>query len=122
MTKISVRFLLLSCAFVPALVGSVAHAQTAQPYTAPPAIASPAETLNALNSANAAAAYTGNSSLTQQAAQPGQAMLPTGLQVNPLQQQDQEPVTMNYNKKDAEGSFYGVELPQRLFNNVPSDW
>ena len=79
----------------------------------------------ALESANASAGYTGNASSTsaQQANQAGQALTPSSLQTGmPVTgTQEEKPVTMRYNKKDVIG-FYGVELPKRLFNNVPSDW
>ena len=121
MTKISVRFLLLSCAVAVTFIAPVAQAQTSQSITMQTTTVSPGETVNAVNSANAAAAYTGNQGLAQQAAQPGQAMLPNGMQMGPFQPAEPPP-TLRYNKKEAEGAFYGVELPQRLFNNVPSDW
>lgn len=120
MTKISVRFFLLSGLLASALISPVAQAQMSQSFTMQTTTASPGETVNAVNAANAAAAYAGNPALAQQAAQPGQAMLPNGMQMGP--QQEQQPVTMRYNKRDAEGAFYGVELPERLFNNVPSSW
>ncbi len=116
MTKISVRFLLLSCVMASAFAVPLAQAQTQQSTTV-----SPSETVNAVNSANAAAAYTGNPALAQQAGQPGQAMLPNGMQMGPFQPAEPPP-TLRYNKKEAEGAFYGVELPERLFNNVPSNW
>ena len=35
----------------------------------------------------------------------------------------QEPqVNMTYDKKSANGEFYGTDLPPRVFNNVESDW
>lgn len=80
--------------------------------------------LDSLNSANAAAGYTGNSQLQQQMMQPGMMMMPvmTGMPAMPGQPQEEQQVIMRYDKKAVEGSFYGVALPERLFNNVPSDW
>ncbi len=121
MTKISVRSLLLSCVMAAAFVVPAAQAQTSQSFTMQTTTVSPGDTVNAVNSANAAAEYTGNPALAQQAGQPGQAMTPNGMQMGPFQPAEPPP-TMRYNKKDAEGAFYGVELPQRLFNNVPSNW
>ncbi len=122
MTKISVRSLVLSCVMASVMAVPVAQAQTSQSFTMQTTTVSPAETANAVNSANAAAAYTGNPALAQQAAQPGQAMMPNGMQPMGPFQPAEPPPTMRYDKKAAEGAFYGVELPQRLFNNVPSHW
>lgn len=36
-------------------------------------------------------------------------------------EKEEPEVIMTYDKKAVEG-FYGVGLPERLFNNVPSDW
>lgn len=122
MTKISVRFLLLPCVMGAAFIAPhIAQAQTSQSFTMQTTTAAPAETMSAVSSANAAAAYTGNPALAQQAGQPGQVMMPNGMQMGPFQPPEPPP-TMRYNKKEAEGAFYGVDLPQRLFNNVPSDW
>lgn len=125
MMKNSVRLLLLSCVMATAFSPQAVQAQTqmqTQPISATPtAAATPGEAINALNSANAAAVYAGNPALAQQAAQPGQAMIPNGMQMGPFQPEEPPP-TLRYNKKKAEGAFYGVDLPQRLFNNVPSHW
>lgn len=120
MTKMSVRVLLLSCVMVPILAVPVAQAQTQPSATGQPTTAA-GDMMSAVNAANAAAAYTGNASLAQQAAQPGQAMTPNNMQTGPFPSSQPAP-TLRYNKKEAEGSFYGVETPKRLFNNVPSDW
>jgi hypothetical protein len=36
-------------------------------------------------------------------------------------EQPEPEIIYQYDKKAVEG-FYGVPLPKRLFNNVPSDW
>lgn len=81
--------------------------------------------MNSLNTANAAASYTGNNQLQQQMMQPGMVMMPVmaGMPQLPGQsEEEQQQVIMRYDKKAVEGSFYGVALPERLFNNVPSEW
>lgn len=60
----------------------------------------------------------------QQGANPG-AQAPYGAAGMPFlsseQQQPEPEIIYQYDKKAVEG-FYGVPLPKRLFNNVPSDW
>lgn len=142
MKKSSTRVLTLSCLTAVALCGgATAHAQTAsQTETQDQIQQQYMQNMTAVSTSNAAAAYTGNPALMQQAAQPGQVMMPPGMQsynqpmvMGPNGQMipaynipgqppaAERPVVMRYNKKDVEG-FYGVALPQRLFNNVPSDW
>lgn len=53
---------------------------------------------------------------------PGQPGAQDGSGVPFMQPEQPEPeIIYQYDKKAVEG-FYGVPLPQRLFNNVPSDW
>ncbi|QQG35155.1 MAG: hypothetical protein HYS17_06160 [Micavibrio aeruginosavorus] len=82
--------------------------------------------LQSLNAVNAAAGYTGNTQMQQPLMQPGMVMMPVipGMPPVPGQspEEEQQQVIMRYDKKAVEGDFFGVALPERLFNNVPSDW
>lgn len=131
MKKTSVRTLMLSCLAVTAIGISSAQAQTSsQTQASEQAMKDFQASMGAVTAANAAAGYTGNPNMAAQTAQPGQAMLPPGMQ-QPGQMgmygpfapaEPEQEIIMRYDKKNAEGAFYGVELPRRLFNNVPSDW
>lgn len=143
MKKSSVRVLALSCLSAALIFTTItAQAQTSTTTADQEKIQQEyMQNMTAVSSANAAAAYTGNPALTQQVVQPGQAMLPQGMQqtAQPMMMMpngqmtpaynipgqspvvQERPVIMSYDKKDVEG-FYGVPLPARLFDNVPSDW
>lgn len=47
----------------------------------------------------------------------------TGMQAGIIPGTQPEPiVNMTYDKNKVEGVFYGAEMPERLFDNVPSEW
>ena len=132
MKKSFARLLMLSCLTVVAV--GVAPAGAADTKGSEEAQSAAMASMSAVGAANASAGYTGN---TAAVSQPGQVMMPTGMQYGqpmymvpgapmpttfPGQEKPEVPVTMRYNKKDVESGFYGAALPTRLFNNVPSDW
>lgn len=122
MKKSSVRLLMLSCLAL-TIVGGISPVMAQSTESAVPEKAVN-DIQNGLESASAAAGYTGSTQVAQPA---GQAMTPTTLQTGQPAtttpgQSEEKPVTMRYNKNNAETGFYGAELPKRLFNNVPSDW
>lgn len=84
------------------------------------------EELQALNAATASANYTGNSQMTAQGNQIPVGTHGAGATAQMMPgvfgpQQPEPEIVYQYDKKAVEG-FYGVPLPKRLFNNVPSDW
>ena len=124
MKKSSVRLLMLSCLTL-AIVGGISPVMAQSTDSVPPEKALN-DIQNGLESASAAAGYTGSTATGQPA---GQAMTPQSLQpgagtpaTTTPGQTEEKPVVMRYNKDTAETGFYGAELPKRLFNNVPSDW
>lgn len=124
MKNTSVRPLMLSCLTVVAAYAGMMPAQAQQMSSSEQAavVNDINAAAGAVNAANAAATYTGNPAQAPVGGvptTPGGPLVPSLL---PGQTAPEVPVTMRYDKKDAEGSFYGVELPERLFNNVPSDW
>lgn len=119
MKKISARLLLLSCFVAPAFALPVQAQQTQQSFTMQTTVVQP----NANN--NSSGSSSGSSgSASQQPMQPASPALPPTAPTiaGAMAQQQQQSVTMRYNKKEMESMFYGVEIPSRLFNNVPSDW
>lgn len=113
-------FLAGICCVVVAGALPVAHA-------AEEATSTSQEQMQALAASTASSNYTGN----PQDAQAQNNGIPVGTQgagataqmmpgvFGP--EQPEPEIIYQYDKKAVEG-FYGVPLPKRLFNNVPSDW
>ena len=123
MTKISARLVLLSCVMAAAsMLPATAQAQQTQVTVTTSGTNSDAAKA-ATSAATTAATTAGSQAAGLAMTPPPAATPPTAAPIAAaMAQQQQQNVIMEYNKRQKESMFYGVDLPPRLFNNVNSNW